>query len=98
VYVCGSPWMGKHRLGSNMSVPLKAAAFLERGAANRAEQMAFRDAAPRLFEHFYRPCGVDSMRQTMRHIAEMEGSVQFFRLICNMEPEASEIAYHAMRK
>ena len=34
VLVCGSPWNGKHGLGSNVDVPLKAICILERGQQN----------------------------------------------------------------
>ena len=33
-YVYGTPWKGKHNLGSNVKVPLKAICFLNRGEEN----------------------------------------------------------------
>jgi serine kinase of HPr protein (carbohydrate metabolism regulator) len=44
VMVYGSPWNGKHGLGCNLSVPLKAVCILERGEENRIEKISAKQA------------------------------------------------------
>ena len=38
VWAYGSPWMGKHGIGNNISAPLKAICFLRRGTKNKIQK------------------------------------------------------------
>ena len=94
--VCGTPWDGKHHLSRNASAPLKAIVLLTRDETNHIEPMSGADAFVVLLKQAY------SSRDpaVMRRILEMEktllGSVEFYRLGCNMDPEAAHVAWEGM--
>ena len=54
VFAHGTPWNGKHRLSTNISVPLAAICILERGEENRIVPITAREALPMLFQQSYR--------------------------------------------
>ncbi len=96
ITVYGTPWDGKHRLSTNISVPLKAICILERGEANRIAPITKREALPMLMQQSYRPNDTFAMMKTMELVDRLGCSVALYRLQCNMEPGAAEISYKAM--
>ncbi len=96
VTVYGTPWDGKHRLSTNISVPLKAICILERGEVNRIAPITRREALPMLMQQSYRPNDNFAMMKTMELVDRLGSSVALYCLQCNMEPEAAEISYKAM--
>jgi len=98
ITACGSPWMGKHRLGSNIQVPLKAICILERGAENQICRIDPKDAVHMLLQQSSRPMDRKKFPQYLDLIDQLCQKVEFYRLNCNMDPEAARIAYEAMSK
>lgn len=96
VLACGTPWSGKHRLDTNTSVPLKALCILERGEENRIVPVQPRDALAMLFQQSCRPEEPAQMPKYMDLIDGLARNVAFYRLSCNMEPEAAAVAYQCM--
>ena len=94
--VCGTPWNGKHNLGENCIVPLQAICILERGETNEITRMESRDALPMLMQQSYRPDNPKTMLQLLKVIDKMAKSVAFYRLKCNMDPEAAKLSYETM--
>ena len=94
----GSPWNGKHRLGSNISVPLKAICILERSAENWIKPISAAQALPMLFQQSQRPRNPANMPKYMELIDRLANSVEFYRMGCNMDPEAALISYEAMSR
>ena len=98
VTVYGSPWKGKHGLGRNASAPLKAIVKLERAEENRIIPLSAADAYPTLFAQ----CFSSEKPAVARRIAEMErlilNIVPFYRLDCNMDPDAAKVAYEGMNQ
>jgi serine kinase of HPr protein (carbohydrate metabolism regulator) len=92
----GSPWNGKHRLGSNISVPLRAICILERGETNKIEPISPSKAVHMLIQQSSRPRNVDLVPKYMELLDALTKRVKFYRLACNMNPEAAEIAFSAM--
>ena len=92
----GSPWNGKHRLGSNISVPLKAICILERSAENWIKPISPAQALPMLFQQSQRPQNPVNMPKYMELIDRLANSIEFYRMGCNMDPEAARISYEAM--
>lgn len=95
--VYGTPWDGKHHLSTNCAVPLKAICVLERAEQNRIHRITAAEAYPNLLQQIYRPSEAETMRITVRLINRLSGCVDLWRLGCNMDPEAAEIAYQAMK-
>ena len=96
--VCGTPWSGKEGLNRNGIVPLRAICFLSRAAENRIEELSFREAAPLLLQQSYRSCDSLIMQKTMTMIRALGDCTRFYRLFCNMEPEAAFVSWNGMRK
>lgn len=98
VIVHGSPWNGKHRLGSNISVPLKAICILERSQENWIKPITAAQALPMLFQQSQRPQNPANMAKYMELIDRLANSVQFWKMGCNMDPEAALVSYEAMSR
>lgn len=94
--VCGTPWNGKHNLGTNCIVPLKAICILERGEDNCIQELAPKEALPMLMQQSYRPDNPKTMLQLLKIIDKMAKSVKFYRLQCNMDPEAAKLSFETM--
>ncbi len=95
--IYGTPWNGKHHLGTNLGVPLKAICILRRDTANHIERISPSEAFPMLVQQCNRPCAPESVRHTLYLLQCMTRQVSFYRLGCNMDLEAAKIAYEGMR-
>ena len=93
----GTPWDGKHRLSTNIAVPLKSVCILERAEKNSIVRITGREAYPMLLQQIYRPLDADAMKQTIRLIDRLISTVDLWRLGCNMDPEAAKVASEAMK-
>ena len=96
VYACGSPWNGKHRLGNNICVPLKAICILERGEHNEIARISAQDAVPMLLQQSNRPQQPALLPKYLELLEHLTDKIAFYRLKCNMDPEAARIAYQTM--
>ena len=92
----GSPWMGKHGLGSNIGVPLKAICILERGEENIITAISPKEALPMLLQQRQRPQKAQNFPKYMDLIDGLAGKVAFYRMACNMDPQAARVAYRGM--
>lgn len=95
--VCGTPWDGKHRLSTNISVPLKALCILERAEENSLRKITASQALPALLRQVYRPGDREALVRTMDLIGRLFGAVCLYRLACNMDPDAAVTAYEGMK-
>ena len=98
VIAWGSPWNGKHRLGSNIGVPLKAICILERSNENWIKSINPAQALPMLFQQSQRPRNPANMPKYMELVDKLANSVEFYRMGCNMDPEAALVSYEAMSR
>ena len=96
VIVHGSPWNGKHKLGENISVPLRAICILERGETNKISPISASEAIFTLIQQSSRPKQPDLMHKYMELLDGIASRVKFYRLSCNMEPDAALTAYRGM--
>lgn len=96
IRVCGSPWNGKHGLGNNMDVPLKAICILERGEHNEIHRISAGEAVPMLLQQSNRPQQPGLMPKYMELLESLANKTTFYRLKCNMDPEAALVSYQAM--
>ncbi|MBQ2954293.1 MAG: hypothetical protein IJE07_12250 [Clostridia bacterium] len=92
----GSPWNGKHGLGSNVSAPLRAICILRRGAENRIRPIPAGEAVDMLIQQSNRPLNRQRMLHYMELLDRLAQQVVFYELECNMEREAAVIAYETM--
>lgn len=97
VRVYGSPWMGKHHLGCNGSAPLKAGAWLLRGNENHIEPLAKPAAFPVLLREAQMLSAGEWIGPLTGQLKRLLDMVPFYRLYCNMEPEAAYISMRGMK-
>ena len=97
VIVYGTPYNGKHRLGNNIAVPLKAICILERAEKNTICRIDKSEAYPMLLQQVYRPADETSFKKTLTLIDRMTEKVKLYTLGCNMKVKAAEVAYNAMK-
>ena len=95
-FVYGTPWNGKHRLGSNIRVPLKGLCILSRGEKNEIKRIERKDAFPMLLQQAYRPSDIKALDKTVKLLTQLTENVALFRLKCNMDIEAAKVAFDYM--
>ena len=93
----GTPWDGKHRLSTNMAVPLKAICLLGRSEENHIETITASDAYPILLQQTYRPSDPTALRRTISLLDWLSVRVRLYRLGCNMNLDAAAVSYEIMR-
>lgn len=96
VIACGTPWNGKHHLGTNIALPLQGIAILKRGLENTIEPADDREAFSMLIQQAYRPEDPVAMAKTMALLDRIRQMVPVWELHCNMELSAAQTAYDAM--
>lgn len=95
-YAYGTPWRGKEGMGENVSCPLTALCFLERGKENRIERVSQEEALTRLFSQVYLPNDASASAITLDLLDRFIRQTDFYLLHCNMEEEAASVAYEGM--
>jgi hypothetical protein len=96
VWVCGTPWDGKHRLSTNTMVPLKGIAVLTRGEHNSIRRMPAAMALPTVLQQCHRPQEAEDVAKTLDLIDKMLQFAPVYLLKCNMDPEAAVVSYQGM--
>lgn len=93
----GTPYNGKHRLGANISVPLKAVCILTRAENNHIEPITSQQAYPMLIQQVYRPSDAVKMQKVLSLTDMLSEKVKLYRLGCNMDVSAALTAYEGMK-
>lgn len=97
VLVCGTPWNGKHGLGCNRMVPLKAICILERAEQNTIAPIDAVEALPMLLQQSFRTGTPGGTILLFDILDKLTKRVQLYRLGCNMDPQAAVVAYEGMK-
>ena len=95
--IFGTPWNGKHNLGENISVPLRAICVLERAKENCIKTVSKREVYSLLLQQTHRSADPLKMVKMLRLVDALTASVGLYRLGCNMDPEAARISYDGMK-
>ena len=98
VTVYGTPWDGKHRLSTNIAVPLKGICILTRNAKNHIEPVEPHAVYPLIVQQTNRSLSADGMKHALSLIDRMLHVVPVYRLGCNMDIEAARVAYEGMNR
>lgn len=96
VMIYGTPWNGKHHLGYNLSAPLKAICFLDRGKKNAIERTAKDDIFPLLIRYVFRPELPADMNNVLGTASRIADKCDFWSLKCDISQEAAKVSYTAM--
>ena len=92
VLAYGSPWTGKHGLGSNVCVPLVGICILKRGAENVIRRCGSEEIYDFLL-HQMQPEGHPGMPELLE---ELVRRVPVWEMECNKDLEAALVSYFAM--
>ena len=95
--VYGTPWDGKHRLSSNIAVPLRAICLLGRDETNHIEQTSAKDAYSALLRQVYRPLDTAALIHTLALVDSLAERVGLWRMGCNTDIGAAQTAFEAMK-
>ena len=98
ITVFGAPCCGKHKIGNNIAVPLKAICILGRAEENTIQRITRSEALTMLFKQCYHPDDGTALEKTKSLIEKTADRVTLWRLDCNMDISAAEIAYNAMKE
>ena len=93
----GTPYNGKHRLGTNISGPLKAICILTPAENNHIEAITREQAYTMLLQQVYRPADMLKMTKTLELVDRLADSVKLYRLGCNMDISTARVAYEGMQ-
>ncbi len=96
--VFGTPWDGKHHLSKNDVAPLKAICVLERSDTNHIARMQREEALLFLLQQCYRSSVPEHLTMTLALLDRMMGYMHFYRLGCNMDPEAVQVSFWGMQE
>lgn len=97
-YISGTPWNGKHRLSTDVTVPLRAVCFLCRAEQNRIEKADKSTVFERLWAQTYKPEDKEALTMTLKLLSSVMQTVDFYTLYCNMEKEAAAVSYNGMKR
>ena len=86
--IYGTPWNGKHRLGNNISAPIKAVVFLEQAPENSAEPVSAFEALSLLLQQTVLPTDRADMSALLDMLSSLIESTPMYRLRCNISDEA----------
>ncbi len=97
-FACGTPWRGKENYGHNVVAPIKAVCVLERGETNEIKKIAPHEAISTVLTQTLRTEDMREMEKMLILTDKLLGSVPFYRLRCNMDPEAADVSYNGMQE
>lgn len=98
IWVCGTPWNGKHRLDTNKNVPLKGICILKRGKKNSIRRALPMEVYPDILRQVYRPLTDEKkMKKTLEIVDEIL-KIPLFDMECTVSKEAAQMAYEEMKK
>ena len=94
--IYGTPWNGKHRIGANISAPVRAVVFLEQAKENSAEALDPFTALSLILQQTVMPRDPARMSSLLDMLGRMLETVPMYRLRCNISDEAVETAFGAI--
>lgn len=97
-YVYGTPWTGKHGLGENVRGKIKAICKIYQAEENVIREADDKEMLFVVLGQTIRPAEIDRMKNLTALIDKLLSSVKKYRLGCNMDISAAELAYKTMVK
>lgn len=94
VFACGTPWNGKHNLGNNIILPLKAICFIHRSVENNIEALNRKQAFHLILKYAYRSSDKDRTAKSIMLADRILTNVLVYSLGCNMDLSAVLTAYN----
>ncbi len=95
-YGYGTPWNGKERLYTKGRAPLTDICVIERSEVNEVVPMSLDEGAIELMQQVHTPEDPVQLVKTMQLADRIARQCRFWRIRCNMDIEAAEVAYNTI--
>lgn len=92
----GSPWMGKERLGCNMSATVEAICSISQGTENVIKEATPEEMFPIFYEQSLRPLDKIGTENHLHTLDVLTRSVRLYKLECDISLEAARLSYNTM--
>ena len=93
--IYGTPWNGKHKIGNNISAPIKAVFFLEQAPENSVEPISPFTALSLILQQTVLPSDRNDMSLLLDMLDRLLAQTPMYRLKCNISDEAVVTAFRA---
>lgn len=93
LYGYGSPWVGKEGYGCKQRAPLTDVCLIERSKTNKTAPLSKEEGIMLLMQQVYMPFDPQMRVKTISLIYKIAENVNFWKISCNMDPSAAEVAY-----
>ena len=98
IFVCGTPWDGKHHRSTNIMVPVKAVVVLSQGEENAIRPASRQEALYHLLNQTIRPDNPEQMNTVLNIVEKMIKSIPVYHLTCNISDEAVMTVFDAIKE
>ena len=98
VYVCGTPWRGKHNIGGNFNVELGGICILSRGETNRIARISPADAMNDVIKQSNLQSYKDNKLLALDLIQKLLDIVPTYRLFCKPDLDAVDVCFNEIVK
>lgn len=95
--IYGTPYNGKHSLGTNMCAPLRSICIISRAEENSICRADAAQVYPLVLQQVYRPADREALVKTLGLVDRLINSVDLYSLGCNMDISAAELSYNTMK-
>ena len=96
-YAYGTPWSGKTGQNLNLRAPLAGIAVVQRSETNSCTPFSGREAVKAIVSQTNRIKDPALQLKQLELVDRLFKDVPIWRLQCNMDPEAAQVSYEAMR-
>lgn len=98
VYVCGTPWRGKHNVGGNFKVELGGICILSRAVSNSILRISPADAMNDVIKQSNLQSYNDNKLLALDLIQKLLDTVPTYRLLCKPDMEAVDVCFNEIVK
>lgn len=96
IYAYGTPFSGKTDLNVNTGIEIGGICVVKRCETNHIEKITTEEALFSLLNQTVRPSDEDAMDKLLDTLDKVVRTVPIYRLSCNMDISAAEVAYNGM--
>ncbi len=97
-FVYGTPWTGKHKLGSNVKFKVKAVCEIKKAKENKIEKLSSFNAFVNVMNQTLRPEKEEDMDKLLKMVEKFLAQIKAYRLYCNVSLDAAKLSFETMSK
>lgn len=97
VYAHASPWNGGYRGAERKKSIVRAVCALERAEKNSISRISAKELTPVLFGSIFKGDSTEELIKSLSLLEKLVAGVSGYRLFCNTDADAAELAYNYMK-